>query len=85
MLRKSLLKIGALLSVVLLLSVAMLTRPTFAIISQNTTSWFTNSDTNVASVAVGDVNGDGKAEIVAAGYYNDGTRWNAMLYVMDAF
>ena len=40
--------------------------------------------TLVAATATGDVNGDGKAEIVTAGYYNDGLRWNAQLIVWNA-
>jgi hypothetical protein len=62
----------------------VLSRPATAIVSQNAQSWFWNSDTNAASITTGDVTGDGQAEIVTAGYWNDGLYWNALLHVWNA-
>jgi len=78
-------KMFALLSIALLLSLAILISSASALISQNSTSWFWISDTSITSVAFGDVNGDGQTEIVTAGYYNDGVRFNAQLTVWNAF
>ncbi len=41
---------------------------------ENVKTWYWTSDTFINSVAVGDVDGDGKNEIVTGGTYNDGTR-----------
>jgi hypothetical protein len=43
--------------------------------------WYTTGNTAIFSVAVGDANGDGLAEIVTGGGYNDGTRVVAQLCV----
>ncbi len=72
------------LFVLMLVSVALAARPASALISQNTTSWFWNSDTNASSVAVGDVNGDGFNEIVTVGYYNNFLSWGAMMVVWNS-
>ena len=77
-------KLVSLLLIMVLLSIAFLARPTSAIISQNTASWYWNSDTNITSVAVGDVNGDNQNEIVVAGYFNNGVVWNAQIHVLNA-
>ena len=57
--------------------------PVSALISQNVTSWLWTSDTTPSAVATGDVNGDGTTEIVTAGYYLDGSRYNAQLSVWN--
>ncbi len=41
------------------------------------------NDTQIAAVAIGDVNGDGQVEIVTGGSYFDGVRWNAALVVFN--
>jgi hypothetical protein len=46
-------------------------------------SWSTTSDTQIAAVAVGDVNHDGKNEIVTGGSHFDGTRWVAQLAIWN--
>jgi hypothetical protein len=82
--KNRLLRVIALISVITLISVAVVTKPACALISQNVTSWYWTGDTNAATVAVGDVNGDGTNEIVTAGYYNDGLHWDAQLQVWNA-
>ena len=66
------------------LSAAIMAAPASALISQNATSWYWTDDTNVSAIATGDVNGDGKPEIVTVGWFNDGTRSNAQLAVWNA-
>jgi hypothetical protein len=46
---------------------------------QNVTGWYWTGNTQVNSVASGDVDGDGQIEIVSAGFFNDGTRNVAQL------
>ena len=46
------------------------------------TSWYWSGDTQINSIAIGDVDADGQTEIVTAGYYNDGTRNVAQLVIM---
>ena len=77
-------KLKALLIIVLFLSVAIMARPANALVSQNSQNWFWNSDTNAASIAAGDVNGDGQTEIATVGYWNDGLHWNSLLQVWNA-
>ena len=48
------------------------------------TTWYWTSDTEINSVKVEDVDGDGSAEIITAGYYNDGARDVAQLVVWNA-
>ena len=45
--------------------------------------WYWGSDTNVAAVAIGDVDADGGAEIVTGGSFFDGTRWVAQLHIWN--
>jgi parallel beta-helix repeat protein len=45
--------------------------------------WFWGGDTKALSVAFGDVDGDGKTEIVTGGYYFDGAEKVAQLHVWD--
>jgi hypothetical protein len=77
-------KIIALISITIILTVGILSVPTSALLTQNATSWYWTSDTNVSCVAVGDVNGDGRNEIVTAGWYNTGSVWVALLAVWNA-
>ena len=58
--KKQSMKLITIILSVAFLSAAIMVTPVSALISQNVTSWFWTSDTNVAAVAVGDVNGDGK-------------------------
>jgi hypothetical protein len=81
---KSYMRIFAVVFAFVLLFAASLSKPTSALLSQNSTSWFWTSDTNVAAVATGDVNGDGQNEIVTGGSFNDGLRYNAQLIVWNA-
>ena len=81
--KKQFMKLFAILFIAVFVSAAILYSPASALISQNVTSWFWTSDTNVAAVATGDVNGDGTNEIVTAGQFNDGTNWNAQLIVWN--
>jgi hypothetical protein len=50
---------------------------------ENVQVWYWTSNTQIASVAFGDVDGDGGTEIVTGGSYNDGTRWVAQLAVWN--
>jgi hypothetical protein len=84
MLRNKKLKLIAIVSIVVMLSLIMIPKTTMGLISQNTVQWFWGGDTNAASVATGDVNGDGKLEIVTVGYYNDGTHWIAQMHIWNA-
>ena len=82
--KSSTFKMASLIAIIGLLAMGMMVRPASAFISQNATSWFWTSDTNVSATATGDVNGDGITEIVTAGYFNDLTNWNAQLIVWNA-
>ena len=84
MLKKLHSKLIILLLISSLISVSLLASPTFGLISQNSTSWFTNSDTNSSVVAIGDVNNDGVNEIVSGGYFNDGANWDGQLTVLNS-
>ncbi len=83
MLKSKTQKIIVLLSIAVFLTMSVMSNTTSALLSQNTKTWFTFSDTNIASSAIGDVNADGQNELVTAGYFNDGTHWNAQLVVWD--
>jgi hypothetical protein len=83
MLRKRSTRLTTLLLIATLLSVAILSRPALALVSQNSKAWFWVGDTNVASMATGDVDGDGGIEVVTGGYYHDGVRWTAQLVVWN--
>jgi hypothetical protein len=78
------LKTASLLFVITLLLVPALMTPANALLSQNSYSWYNTSDTTVTSVAVGDVNGDGINELVAAGYYFNGQTYVADVVVFNA-
>lgn len=51
--------------------------------AEKTTAWFWQNDTQVTSIAIGDVNGDGQMEVVTGGSFFDGYRWNAQLIVWN--
>jgi hypothetical protein len=72
-----------LFSILSVLTISLTIIPASALLSQNTASWFWTSDTRIVASALGDVNGDGFPELVTAGYYNDGIRWNTMLHVLN--
>jgi hypothetical protein len=55
--------------------------PTLAL--ENVRAWYWTSDTDLASVAVGDVDADGGSEIVTGGSYYDNIRDNAQLVVWN--
>ena len=82
--KNKLYKIFTVLSVIGLLSLAIMASPASALISQNTKAWYWTSDTNAVSIATGDVNNDTIAEIVTAGYYSDGVRFNGQVAVWNA-
>ncbi len=82
--KNKLLKIFTVFSVIGLLSLAIMASPASALISQNTKAWYWTSDTNAVSIATGDVNNDTVAEIVTAGYYSDGMRYNGQVAVWNA-
>jgi hypothetical protein len=48
-----------------------------------TTTWRLGIDTNVAAVAIGDVDGDGAIEIVTAGSFFNGNAWIGQLIVWN--
>ena len=50
---------------------------------ERVTAWFWTGNTTINSVAVGDVDDDGKMEIVTGGYYFDGARKVAQLLVWN--
>ena len=83
MLKNNSVRLVAALIFASLLAATVLTGTASAITPQNTANWFWANDTNAASVAAGDVDGDGFTEIVTVGYYNDGTRWIAQLQVWN--
>jgi len=84
MFKNKLLRVTTILSIIGLLTIVIMAKPASALISQNSVSYFWANDTNINAVAAGDVNGDGQTEIVTAGWFNDGLRWNAQLQVWNA-
>jgi hypothetical protein len=84
MIKTKLMRLTVLLSIIVLVSTTIAIKPTSALISQNNKSWFWANDTNVAAIAAGDINGDNLMEIVTAGWFNDGLRWEAQLAVWSA-
>ncbi len=83
MMQKSFSRIGIFILIIALLFLPTISR-TSALLSQNTTSWFWTSDTNVSSIVAGDVNGDGKAEIVTGGWFSDGLRYSSQLVIWNS-
>jgi hypothetical protein len=77
-------KLISIVSLVIFASASLIVSPSAALLTQNSTSWYSTSDTNSVAVAIRDVDGDGLNEIVSAGYYNDGTYWNGQLVVMNS-
>jgi hypothetical protein len=57
----------------------VLNSATYAIESFGSWNWGPNSQ--ITSVAIGDVNGDGLNEVVTGGSYYDGTNWNSLVTV----
>ena len=51
--------------------------------AEKTTAWYWQNDTQVTSIAIGDVNGDGQMEVVTGGSFFDGYRWIAQLIVWN--
>jgi predicted PolB exonuclease-like 3'-5' exonuclease len=68
---------------VLLLATLALTPLASALTLGNVKTWYWGSDTIINSTVVGDVDGDGGAEIITGGYYNDGSRDVAQLCVWN--
>lgn len=52
--------------------------------AEKITTWYWTGNTTINSVAIGDVNGDGKPEIVTGGTFYDGSRNIAQLVVWNA-
>ena len=50
---------------------------------ENVKAWYWTGNTEIWSVAIGNVDGDGQMEIVTGGNYYDGTRTNAQLCVWN--
>jgi len=53
-----------------------------AFVTEGVRNWYSVSDTELRSIIVADVDGDGLKEIVTAGFYNDLTRTRAQLRVL---
>jgi hypothetical protein len=47
-------------------------------------TWYWASDTEISSLAIADVNGDGQLEIVTGGAYSTGSLWIAQLHLWNA-
>ena len=82
--KKRIMKICVLIVSLVFLSAAVMSAPVSALISQNAISWYWTDSTNISAIATGDVNGDGKPEIVTVGWFLDGTRNNAQLAVWNS-
>jgi hypothetical protein len=54
-----------------------------SLVVERAVPWFWGGDTKVLSVALGDVDCDGKTEVVTGGYYFDGLEKVAQLHVWD--
>jgi hypothetical protein len=65
-----------------LVSVQFCSAPGAAVTTINIGGWLYGTSSEVTSVAIGDLYGDGNKEIVAGGSFFDGTRWNS---VVDVF
>jgi hypothetical protein len=83
MFKNRIMKIVLVFAVVAIIAVATVPK-TSALISQNLTSWYWTSDTQISATATADVNGDGQTEIVTVGSFNDGSRYNAQVVVWNA-
>ncbi len=80
--RKNFLRSVVLLAI-LTLVLTMAVQTVKALTVENVKTWYWGDSTQVRSVAVGDVDGDGKNEIVTGGSYSDDTRNIAQLCVWD--
>ena len=83
MMKNKILKLVAMVSIVTLLSLVAISNNAYAILPQNSTSWYWTSDTKTSSVIASDVDGDGGIEIVSGGYYTDNTVWSSQLTVWN--
>jgi hypothetical protein len=71
-------------SILIGMLVFMQTSAVFAALNlEDATTWRWGISNRLMSVAVGDVDGDGKQEIVTGGYYSEGMHWVAQLCVWD--
>ena len=50
---------------------------------KNVVTWLWGTDTQISSVAIGNVDGDSAVEIVTGGAFFDGTHWIAQLHVWN--
>ena len=62
----------------------MVAQTASALTVENVKTWYWTTNTYIESVAGGDVDGDGKVEIVTGGYFRDGTRNDAQLCVWNS-
>ena len=63
---------------------AMVAQTASALTVKNVKTWYWTTNTYIESVAWGDVDSDGKVEIVTGGYFRDGTRNDAQLCVWNS-
>jgi hypothetical protein len=80
--KKSFLRTTVLL-IILILVLAMVSQTVSALTAKNVKTWCWNSLTEIYSVARGDVDGDGKTELVTGGWYLDSGYIVAQLCVLD--
>jgi hypothetical protein len=68
---------------ILTLAMTMDMQTVSAVTFQNVQTWYWTGETDIDSVSRGDVDDDGKTEVVTGGSYNDGTRNVAQLCVWN--